>query len=562
MNKTRFFSSIQQTWHASRLNKVLCTIFALFVAAANILGFSSSRYGSVFAVFNTHPIFGIVFFAAIMCVTLFITLMMLTWAITSNPSAQSTQSTKTFQHFKNLLHRIESARPLEFFFGGFVTMTLLRLPFLIWMWPGNLATDQIVQLAYGAGILPLSTYHSVLGTKLYSFVILPFVHAHATYLGIGLFSLLQILFLDAAIMYAITTLKKQGIRPHILVLLFLFFSLFPIFSNYAVTLWGNVLFAMPILVSCTFLLEFAISQDRKHGACKLSIFGAMIVLVYLLRPEGPLVALSIVASAILLSARRKQTVICVIVSIICAFAISSYFNTIAEPGPKREAFSVPLQQIALVVDEHQSQLTPNEKRFIADVFPKSSIVQVGDTYQPNSADPIKNITSEDFISEKTGTFLTNWFKLGLRFPGTYIKASLEGTTEYWSLLNGGTLYGFGILPYPKIMIWGLNTVHIPPYTNLADNLFGIRNFLGYVLYALGFWLYLGMGAAIVLVNKFRSRRTILAFLPLVAVFSVCLISPVNGYWRYGFPYVLTIPFMLAMAFDRRFLSTAVASVQD
>ena len=102
-----------------------------------------------------------------------------------------------------------------------------------------------------------------------------------------------------------------------------------------------------------------------------------------------------------------------------------------------EAFAVPMQQIARVVSEGR-ELTQEEENLLGEIFWMDKLQQM---YNPQTVDPVKFETFRydqvDYIKENAGAYLKLYFRLGLRYPGDYLKAWIEETRGYW---NGGYFF--------------------------------------------------------------------------------------------------------------------------
>lgn len=264
---------------------------------------------------------------------------------------------------------------------------------------------------------------------------------------------------------------------------------------------------------------------------------------------------------------KRRAAIAATVSVAVVFAGWSYvvlpFGGI-EKGNVREALSLPLLQVAKVVDLHKGSIASEDRETLQDVC-SVSIEELGDLYSHRTADFVKFKFS--FEGNELEEWLKTYIRLGIRYPNDYLYVLLE------------TNYGY-LYPAPPQGYAGLSS-EIDPITNiminqqfldrksadavdLQDKLYnlspvfpGARDWLSAVIKVANSFpftwvvfapaVYIWLCAMLLAYIAQRKKPGLLLVVPLGLLLLVCLVSPLNGSIRYALPCVYLLPFILGCA---------------
>lgn len=328
-----------------------------------------------------------------------------------------------------------------------------------------------------------------------------------------------------------------------------FFALNPVFPTFAFCVGKDTNFAMAVLWLT--LMVWRVLESRWPPLRTLVGLTLSGVACVLLRNAGLGVA-AVTLGALLLWALTVRTrqwrapLTALVASVLAALALNLLVVPAlgALPTPDTESWSVPLQQVARVV---ASEPVAEEERAAIDaVMPFD---QIQPAYNGELSDPVKALWCEGTTPEQRTAFFATWLRLGLKHPATYLSATFHNTYGY--LLPG---YVSTIKPTLLMGMEGhttpLNgafafTVN-PLAQGLKRTLQGLYAFAPFRLLvspgAYGWAVLLALAGAM----GVRQRRYAVAMLPALVVLAGCLLSAVNGYFRYAMPLYCVAPVLLAM----------------
>ena len=432
------------------------------------------------------------------------------------------------------------------FFLSFLAIASVYLLYLFFArYPGYLTKDS------------LSTVGQTLGTVPYN-NIMPFWHTVSVgvwiRLGLFLFSdinagialthCMQILLMAACFSYTLVTLYQNRTPGLVLAGVFFLYAAMPYNICYSVTLWKDVPFSVCVLLFVTSLYRL-LSRTGKSWEYIPLVVG--ILGFALLRTNGWYAFAATVLTLVFVFRRRYKKLLRTLLSILVFswVLINPFLDALGiQKTDFVEALAVPFQQLARVVADGYS-LSEEEKATLDQVF---YVDQIPDLYEPWLADPIKfsafRSENRQAIEENIGTYIRLYLRLGMRYPGAYLKAWIDQTKGYW---NAGYRYSI----YPG---------------GVRENDFGITEMYGDNLISRGFdWWFacfddnvlfqplvaIGLQAwgliACTLINVLKKRREALLCVPiLVLLIGLWLGTPVYSDFRYAYPFFLTLPFLLSV----------------
>jgi len=286
-------------------------------------------------------------------------------------------------------------------------------------------------------------------------------------------------------------------------------------------------------------------------------------LACLLRSNGLYVVLP-TAIVLCIIARPKKFIIPALAgAVACALLFSNVF--IPALGIRDETasgiYSVCFQQSARVLRDHADAVTPEE---YAEIDAVLDAERLPDLYEPWISDPVKYTFRQygqgaEAEKEVLARYRETWLSMLKKYPLDYLESFFAGNISYYTFtpkMEGETYnnqagnrlvfetYELGDSrgPDPRF----LDTTQIaalePVRTLLALFARGWRHIpLMGLLYACASYTWLLVGAAISVCRQKR-WKLLAAFLPALLSLGVCMLSPVNDYFRYFLPIVaMTIP---------------------
>ena len=413
-------------------------------------------------------------------------------------------------------------------------------------------------------------------------------------LGIFIYAVLQWIVDILAISWAFRIAQIVGAprAPRFVALGFI--ALVPAYSNYSVLVTKDVLFASALLlfaielvylVFCAASFDGRIAFSRRHavllvagalGAALLrsgmvvAVAGGAIAATLLLwrmqrrlapedlRPVSarsllrvPLIALALVIAVNLLLARVVYP----------ALAIT--------PSSRREALSIPMQQVARFMRDRPDAVQPEDLRAIDRVLDAPGLARL---YDPSKSDPVKATYKEQASSDDLSAFWQTWARLFARDPGCFISAT---AANYYGYFYPAHAMSWSYTSYFSSLVMA-NTETNLIYSDIAsyfsfhqlDHPFvraldGLCSGYRLLFQRLPF-LTLTMQAALydwalVLLTAYAVRRRrshpAVFLVPAWIVLLIALVGPCNAttYFRYAYPVALLVPFLalLVMAPDPR-----------
>lgn len=445
--------------------------------------------------------------------------------------------------------RTHPVRVFLFAFGSIAAVDLLYL--LFEAYPGVLTRDSITtmqQILEGTYDNTMPFWHTM---TVQVFVRLGLALFGDISAAVAFFHTAQILFLAACMAYGVVTLYQSGVSRLFLAAVFGLYILMPYHIVYSVTLWKDVLFGGAVLLFITamyrLLKKLGKSQWTNYGMLLLGGMGTC-----LWRTNGWYAFLTSTLVMLFLLKKEKRKILAVMggILIVCWVLINPLLSALqVSQTDMVEAFAVPFQQIARVVAQGR-ELTPEETELLEMAF---QLDKVPELYDPETVDPIKFETfrygNREYIGQHLTEYLKLYLRLGLKYPGDYLKAWVDETKGYW---NGG--YSFWIYT------WGVSDNEMGITASGGGNAVGslfraIFRFLEQPalfqpLSSIGLWAWAVMGCC--LLNLWKKREEFLLTVPLLVLLAgLWLGTPVYAEFRYAYPVFLSAPVIVGVTVFRR-----------
>ena len=488
-----------------------------------------------------------------------------------------------------------ASRALAFIFdrypfaGPAALLALAWLPCLIGYAPGLFMWDTGTQILQWFGhpnnassylnlidpdVTILTQHHPPATTALIgSFVQLGLALWNSETAGVFLYTCLQFVLVICSFAHAHAVLARVGCARQERIAAFAFVLIVPVFSNYAVLLTKDVLFAAALLLFVSQLILLVHAQ-RDEGArfavrdIALLVAGA---LGMTLARNGMLVAVAAGVAPVAITCLRTQKrhrplagtrrglrialgAFIAVAAVNVALTGVVYPALKITPGSRREILSIPFQQTARYVSKHGDELSQQERDAIGAVL---DIDTIGEAYDPNKSDAVKNTYNEDATANDLAAYLRVWADELTRDPVCYLEAT---AANYYGYFYAGhsTRWSYTSEFSREVMDWDMLTPYFsfstPESTFITklDTLCSLWRtaFQKLPLTTLTMQAALYCWSLVVLTAyALRTRHGNLAVVlsPLWAILLITLIGPCNAvtYFRYAYPLAVVMPYAFA-----------------
>ncbi|MCH5342756.1 MAG: hypothetical protein J1E64_01865 [Acetatifactor sp.] len=265
--------------------------------------------------------------------------------------------------------------------------------------------------------------------------------------GIGIYAVLQLLFLSAAFAYGIAALHRFHVRPLWQVLALLYCMFYPFHWYMSVTVTKDTVFTGFVVVMmvsmCELLLEGR-NDLRVKGRDVLLFVAVMGVILF--RNNGKyalMVMLVILFLALIVGRTTRRLWARILGNVLVAFLLGNVILSAvftlsgAEQGDRREMLSMPIQQLARtmiyhggvgVLPEDDDTMEDVDRALINDFL----LDEAYRWYDADLADPVKAHTNTYVVRYRYEDFFSTYFHLLSEYPGDFINAGLA--------VNAGYLY--------------------------------------------------------------------------------------------------------------------------
>lgn len=440
----------------------------------------------------------------------------------------------------------------KMFFMSFFLIFLAWLPIIISFYPNNFAFDastQVRMVIYDC----ISTYHPVIHTIFLGGLLKLSSLLFGTYtIGNFLYGLIQALLMDFIFSYFLSFLTKERAPKWLVIFSMLIFMFLPTHSVLAISTTKDVIFSGIILL---LVIQFYyLATNKYYLESKKNIICVIFLLFFSLIFRNNMVyafLLFFIPCMILLKKNRKKTIILFLIPLLLSgtyqFSLTKVLHI--EKGPKVEAFSVIIQQLARVYN--MEKLTKEESSMIAKLYKNDSLKR----YNPQLSDPVKSEFDSNVFFSDSIHYAQLYVKLGFKYPITYLDSFLMN--------NYGYFYFFDKLPIDgtKTYIW-INCMsndkdfsckddcHDNFIYHLYDNLLEKATYqkvpILHILMNIGFNVFMMFFTIALLIYR-KKYQLCLPLSLLLSLFITNLLGPV-ALMRYVYPIFVCFPFMLFLIY--------------
>lgn len=362
----------------------------------------------------------------------------------------------------------------------------------------------------------------------------------------ALCTFLQMFILSYSLGFAFSYLAEIGVKKKYRVILGTLIFIFPVNHVYSISWTKDIIFA-------AFFLLTVIQFIRIYKMNKISFIDNIRCIAYIvgmmLFRNNAKYAFYVSIPFLIIIYRKKFiniTIISLLSVILYRLSIIGLITMMhAEEWVSRvEVCSILLQQIANVYLN-----APDGKELLENIFGFVSEDMLK-TYDPFTADRVKNAVENNSFSANFGLFIKTWFYAGLKHPYLYIQAFIRTNLGTWYIPDKVHSYTYG----RSYIIYGatnefvqIHDINLVPWLrNMYDSIFQNNGFqkipiIEYLfrpalyttsIYIMGFWAW---------ANK---RKDLLAsYVLMILYFGTVLLSP-TALVRYVYCYMLIAPFII------------------
>ena len=435
----------------------------------------------------------------------------------------------------------KKTRPLFFVI---IMMLLLTawLPWFAYLLPGITTIDSNDHISQAVGIADMYDHHPVLHT--YWFRLL-YITCKNIQTALTLYSVIQMLLSAAVFASCIVCIQLWFGRNLITAASLIWFSFYPIFPVYGMTMWKDIPFALLMLLIVLNLCKL-VQADETEQKSLLIQNTVLFLILSLLRHNGVYIFLPTFLTLLLIYKQHRKTyltagIISITVYVLFQTAGLSLLNV--QKGRISEGMSIPLQQIARVVTKHNDELDRDQKDTIYEYFSGQDPASL---YKATLSDPIKRNFNEKLFKEKPLPFLKLWLELGSSYPLDYIESVLHNSYGYWYPEANQSAFFFGLYFGDR---FGLE--ERPLFrSSFMDQFRDFLKNMKYYSYPAVSWLFAPGFAVWILFFAFqycrmRKSKFWIIHIPLICLWLQMFGSPAFCEYRYVYGFFTCLPLILS-----------------
>ena len=428
---------------------------------------------------------------------------------------------------------------------------LAWLPHMVIAYPCAMNNDSVTQLREWVGIYQFSSHHPPFGTLLIGLCYNAGLKLGDGAMGLALYAFLQA-FLASVVMGYLQQVLRRIDTPFWLRVFTLFMvCVCPVYVDNVSTIIKDIpyTYGMLLMLCEIALCLFAREKMTWPGMLRL-VAGGMFVM--LMRNNGKYILLPLTACMAVWTVKKPKAragALCaLVISIVVSMGVDAWLMNTYEivPGSRKEALSLPFQQTARFVRDHEEEIPQEEQDAIEAVLGMSAL---GKAYDPMVSDPVKGRYRSDVTNEDLMRYFSVWMKQFFRDPVCYVKATLIQNVLLFDpqTQNLALFSGTGLDTETKAQLNIKETGTFDGIRRTKDNL---RRML-LSLPGMAQFNSVGFHCCVLLFvclwsMKKRLKNMIILLLPMVISMLVIIAGPcIQNQDRYGFPIIYCMPLILA-----------------
>ena len=451
---------------------------------------------------------------------------------------------------------------------SFVTLLILFSIYMIAFYPLVLSPDPRDQIYMFLGIptehnewvimrnpnVLITNHHPILQTYLIGGCLSIGRYFGNDNFGLFIYTIIQTLIYASILAYTIKFMKDHKISNKYYFIVLLIYLLVPMYAFFTVSAVKDTLYTGFTILFVLWLYDIVENYMNKKINIKYLIYVFFVMLLMcLFRNNGIYLCLLTLPILLIINKCNRVKILLLILTL---FGSMQVFNKVIIPalgvsdGSIREALSIPFQQTARLVKYNESIIEESDKEIIDKVLVYETL---GDRYDPNLSDPVKNKFNPNATKEDLFNYLKVWFKYLFKDPLCYINATLDNTFgfiypnvhrwylyyDYWDDLVDPNIVDYHF----NDSTWWLRV----PLTNYGET-FPFIPLVG-LLSNIGASCWMVIILNVYLVNK-KTKKYILVLIPLYLSILICIAGPANAYFRYVMPYMFALPVLTCLFINK------------
>ncbi len=438
-----------------------------------------------------------------------------------------------------------------------IFITVMGIPWLVAFMPGTLQWDAHGQLLMAMGVVEKTSHHPVFMTNyMWGCISAGRNLFGSDSIGLLLYALPQYIAQSVVFSYVFVVMKKMNCPVLFRWIALIYWSVFPYFQIWGMTMVKDTPYYIAFVLFVTVIIE--VLTEGKIYKKSYVLMGISTAIFSLARNDGRYV-LVFSLLAIMLAYRKYWRiwlvglVVCVTVLVVQEKVYMPANNI--RKGAAGEMLSMPLQQTARYLSEHYDEVTEEEAAVLQEGF-TVDISQIGDIYNPELSDPVKERFIYDPDEAYMKEYLGVWFSQFSKHPKTYIQATLNQIYGYFYPGYSNPRDGVVITAIGSSDHYEDGNVDIQFFVGnewlrkcMRFVVYSVEKMPGIsLLYGCGIYTYILLGAVIGLIANKKWKELVL-LVPDLCILLICIVSPVNGYLRYMMPIMATMPLWGAWCYN-------------
>ena len=437
-------------------------------------------------------------------------------------------------------------------------LLLSGICFLGWLvyylvfFPGSMSGDSYSSLQQALGEAELNNHHPVLFTLIVKIFVKIGLLFDSVQVGVGLFSLFQMLVLALVLGRTVEWLYVKGAKKEICIFAEIFYAVNPVIAIYSFTMWKDILFSAGVILFVMVIYDI-LTQKEKYLSAKQLIELVLICLwVAFMRNNGLYIVIVALVVLGIYYRRLWKKIIPVFagVVLVIVFIQGPVYKMLGiKKSSLAESLGVPLQQVGYTL-KNDGNITEEQKEFLNNIMPLDVWKE---NYHPCSVDPIKFHAdfNKEFFEENKVEFLLLWADMLPSNLVKYIKGYCSLTVGYWYMDITNWKCTFGVEDF----------ITNVPSTNFIEKITGKDYSLAIwdlveirltnmpvvsYLYRIAFPVWLMIFCMCIMFVR-KEKKYIIALIPLLVNWGTLMIAtPIFCEFRYMYSFHLAIPILFAL----------------
>ncbi len=370
--------------------------------------------------------------------------------------------------------------------------------------------------------------------------------------GLFIYSLTQLLVLVFTLSLTIKYLIENNVNKKIVFIVLLLYCFIPMFPLYAMSGVKDTYYTCFIILYVMKLDKIIRSKQEKLSYKEMIQLLLIMFAVCLFRNNGIYVLILSFPLILIYSKKYFQILLVIFIGVLAFYGT---YTKVLLPSLKitdgsiRETLSIPFQQTARYVKYYNKDLSKNDIKVIDKVLGYETLAK---RYNPTISDPVKNEFNKYTTKKELLAYLKVWFKCFFKHPLVYIEATLNNIYGYFSpqSTNWYIYYKYDT----RITEDKLVNYHFNNLSSLRLILSSFAQGFPYIPFIglisnIGFntWLLLGLTTYSIFKKK---KEYLIVLSPLLISLLICVVSPVNTYFRYAMPFIFIMPFIFTLIVTR------------